>query len=911
MRRVMWAVVLGASALAAGAKDAGPKPIDVAALAIQHETFTLDNGLRVVVHEDHSVPLVAVNFWYHVGSRNEQRGRTGFAHLFEHFFFNGSEHYPHGFREAMDDLGANNRNGTTNTDRTNFFEDVPTSALERTLYLEADRMGFLAGNLSAEMLERERGVVQNEKRQGENQPYGRNFDRMVETMYPYSHPYSWSTIGSMADLNAATLDDIKDWYASWYGPNNAVLALAGDISVEEAKRLVGKYFGGIAPGQPIAKLKAWVPTLDADIREHMEDRVPQTRILRAWHIPQAGTRELHALELYAGLLAGSDSSPLDKRLVFSQQLATSVAAFAWGQELSGLLIVQADVKPGVDPATVEREIDAVIAETLAKPLGSAELERARTRYLADFARGIERLGGFGGRADILAEHLTQFDCADAYLDRLKDLNAIDAGEVQRVATQWLGRHHYTLTVAPFANLKAAKNDLDRTHLPALGTPPDVRFPDVQRATLANGLNLMLMERHAAPLVNMVLAVDAGVAADSPDARGTGRFAMDLLLKGTTKRDAFALADARDALGAVISVNHGLDQSLLQLNALKPNLAASIDLFAEIARTPSFPADMIEVQRKQQLATIAQQRANPIGMAQRASAPLLFGADHPYGQAAGGVGDTTVVQGLSRDALAQWHTRWFVPGNATLVVAGDVTMDELKAQVQRAFGDWTGSMPATKSIGAATSSGTGKVYLIDKPGAPQSLIFAGHVTTNGARPDDLALETVMRNFGGMATSRLNRNLRLDKHWSYGTMGGLQAARGPRLFNVFAPVQTDKTKESMIEVKREIDGLAGARPLAGEELDSILRSQVSRLPGRFETLDSLLMAGLDVVNMGRDARYYTDYAAQLRQLDGNALNAAATATVKPQQLTWIVVGDLKQIEAGVRELGYGEVVTIDAP
>ncbi len=909
--RIGWAVVMVMAAFGVAAKDAGPKPIDVAALAIEHETFTLDNGLRVVVHEDHSVPLVAVNFWYHVGSRNEQRGRTGFAHLFEHFFFNGSEHYPHGFREAMDDLGANNRNGTTNTDRTNFFEDVPTSALERTLYLEADRMGFLAGNLSAEMLERERGVVQNEKRQGENQPYGRSFDRMVETMYPYSHPYSWSTIGSMDDLNAATLDDIKRWYASWYGPNNAVLALAGDISVAEAKRLVGKYFGGIAPGQPIAKLKAWVPTLDADIREHMEDRVPQTRILRAWHIPQAGTRDLHALELYAGLLSGSDSSPLDKRLVFGQQLATSVAAFAWGQELSGLLIVQADVKPGVDPATVEREIDAVIAETLAKPIGGAELDRARTRYLADFARGIERLGGFGGRADILAEHLTQFDRADAYLDRLKDLNAIDAGEVQRVATQWLGRHHYTLTVAPFAELKAVTNDLDRTQLPALGTPPDVRFPDVQRATLSNGLNLVLMERHAAPLVNMVLAVDAGVAADAPDARGTGRFAMDLLLKGTAKRDAFALADARDALGAVISVNHGLDQSLLQLNALKPNLAASIDLFAEIARAPSFPAEMIEVQRKQQLASIAQQRANPIGMAQRAAAPLLFGTDHSYGQAAGGFGDTAVVQSLSRDALAQWHARWFVPGNATLVVAGDVTMDELKAQAERAFGDWSGSMPAAKSIGTATSSGTGKVYLIDKPGAPQSLIFAGHVAANGARPDDLALETVMRNFGGMATSRLNRNLRLDKHWSYGTMGGLQAARGPRLFTVMAPVQTDKTMESMIEVKREIDGLAGARPLAGEELDSILRSQVSRLPGRFETLDSLLMAGLDIVNMGRDARYYTDYAAQLRQLDGNALNAAATATVKPQQLTWIVVGDLKQIEAGVRELGYGEVVMIDVP
>ncbi|HWT15483.1 MAG TPA: pitrilysin family protein [Patescibacteria group bacterium] len=911
MRRVMWAMVLGASALAAGAKEAAPKPIDVAALAIEHETFTLDNGLRVVVHEDRSVPLVAVNFWYHVGSRNEKRGRTGFAHLFEHFFFNGSEHYPHGFREAMDDLGANNRNGTTNTDRTNFFEDVPTSALERTLYLEADRMGFLAGNLSPEMLERERGVVQNEKRQGENQPYGRVFTRVVEQMYPYSHPYSWSTIGSMDDLNAASMDDIKDWYASWYGPNNAVLALAGDIDVDEAKHLVGKYFGGIAPGQPVAKLKAWVPALDADLRDHMEDRVPQTRIVRAWHIPQAGTRDLHALELYAGLLSGSDSSPLDKRLVFGQQLATSVAAFAWGSELSGILMVQADVKPGIDPAAVEREIEAVIAETLSQPIDAAELDRARTRELATFARGIERLGGFGGRADILAEHLTQFDRADAYLDRLRDLNSIPAADVQRIAKHWLGRHHYTLTVAPFADLKAVKDDLDRTQLPALGTPPDVRFPDVQRATLGNGLNLVLMERHAAPLVNLVLAVDAGVAADAPDARGTGRFAMDLLLKGTTRRDAFALADARDALGAVISVNHGLDQSLLQLNALKPNLAASIDLFAEVARTPSFPADMVEVQRKQQLSTIAQQRANPMGMAQRAAAPLLFGAEHPYGQASGGFGDAAVVQGLSRDALAAWHQRWFVPGNATLVVAGDVTMEELKALAERAFGDWSGTMPAAKSMRAAQSSGTGKVYLIDKPGAPQSLIFAGHVAASGARPDDLALETVMRNFGGMATSRLNRNLRLDKHWSYGTMGGIGSARGPRLFNVIAPVQTDKTREAMLEVKREIEGVAGARPLAGEELDSILRSQVSRLPGRFETLDSLLIAGLDLINLGRDARYYTEYAPQLRQLGGDTLNAAAADVVKPERLTWIVVGDLKLIEAGVRELGFGEVMTIAAP
>ena len=216
--------------------------------AVNYKKFVLDNGLTLLVHEDHSVPIVGVNMWYHVGSRNEKRGRTGFAHMFEHFFFNGSENYPRGFREAMDDLGANNRNGTTNVDRTNFFEDVPVSALERTLYLEADRMGFLANYISKEMLERERGVVQNEKRQGENQPYGRAFSNIVEKVYPYSHPYSWSVIGSMEDLNAATLDDVKEWYRTYYGPNNAVISLAGDITPERALELVKKYFDGIAPG---------------------------------------------------------------------------------------------------------------------------------------------------------------------------------------------------------------------------------------------------------------------------------------------------------------------------------------------------------------------------------------------------------------------------------------------------------------------------------------------------------------------------------------------------------------------------------------------------------------------------------------------------------------------------------------
>ena len=904
------ALALAPTAHAAKAPAAAGTGPTLAQLTIKHETIVLPNGLTVIVHEDHSVPLVAVNTWYHVGSRDEKRGRTGFAHLFEHFFFNGSENYPHGFREAMDDLGANNRNGTTNGDRTNFFEDVPTSALDRTLYLEADRMGYLAGNINQAMLERERGVVQNEKRQGENQPYGRVFDRVSELMYPSTHPYSWSTIGSMDDLNAAKLEDIKQWYATYYGPNNAVLALAGDITVEQARALATKYYGAIPAGPPTPRLKAWVPELTGDIRDTLQDRVPQARIYRVWHLPQAGERASHAMELFASVLSGSESAPLDRRLVFDTQLATSVSAGVDASEIAGLFIVTVNVKPGADVAAAERELDAVLASVMSKPMPPADLDRARTRQFADFARNIERLGGMGGRSDVLAESATYLGDSQAYLKRLDDLKTLASPEIQADARTWLSKHHLTLTVLPYPDYVATKDNFDRKQLPALGASPKITFPEIQRASLANGMKVVLLERHSVPLVNAVLAVDAGAASDTAEAPGTSRFALDLLLKGTTTRDTFQLADQRDALGAELSVGNSSDLSTVRLSALRPNLGGSLALLADVVRNPAFPADMVEIQRKQQLAAIAQQQASPTGAAQRVLPALVYGPEHAYGAPGGGLGREATVAALSRQALSTWHSTWFQPGSATLIVAGDVTMAQLLPELEKTFGDWKAGSAPTKTLSAASSPGRGKVYLIDKPGAPQSVIVAAELAPASGADDDLALETVMRNFGGMATSRMNRNLRLDKHWSYGTQGGLSAVRGPRTFQVIAPVQTDKTKESMVETMLEIRGLAGARPLAGEEYDSIMRSQVARLPGRFETLDSLIAAATDVVNTGRAPEYYYNYTANLQGLQPAALNGAAAKIIKPEDLVWVVIGDLKKVEAGIRELNYGEIVRIKA-
>ena len=904
MRKTLL-VLAFVAALPLVAQTKSKPAFDREALTIKYEKFVLDNGLTLVVHEDHSVPIVSVNTWYHVGSRNERRGRTGFAHLFEHFFFNGSEHYPHGFREAMDDLGANNRNGTTSTDRTNFFEDVPVSALERTLYLEADRMGFLAGNLSKEMLERERGVVQNEKRQNDNQPYGRALESAWEVLYPYEHPYSWSTIGTLEDLDAATLDDIKEWYRTYYGPNNAVLVLAGDITPQRALELVKKYYDGIPPGPPLRRAEQWIPRLDRNVRDTMEDRVPQTRIYRIYHTPGWSHADIQPLQLLAGVLSGSKSARLDKRLVVEKELATNVFAFVLEREIAGSLIFGATVRPGVDPSIVEKEMDAVFAEVMAKAPTIEEVERSKNRDLAHFIRGMEVLGGFGGRSDILAESTVFGGKPDAYLDRLERLATATPAAVHAVAKRWLDATHYTGIVNPMATLKAGTTTVDRTRLPDLGNPPEVTFPEVQQATLDNGLRVILLERHSAPLVNFALAVDAGFAADTRGKTGIASLAMNMLDEGTRKRTAFQIVDELDSLGAELTTGSSLDQSYVRLHTLPAKMRPALDVFADVVLNPSFPADMFAVNKKQRLAQIAQERAQPIGSAIRMAGKLLFGEGHAYGIPFTGSGYESTVNAMTTGDLAAWHRQWFHPNNSVLVVTGDITMKELLPEVERVFGAWPrGDAPAKKIDTVARTSGK-KVYLIDKPDAPQSVIIAMHVSETGGQPDDVAIETAMRNFGGMATSRLNRNLRLEKHWSYGTQGRILSGRGQQPFIVIAPVQTDKTKEAMLEVAKEIRAVAGERPVAGDEFTSIMRGTVSRLPARFETLTSLESAALQMVNLNLAPDYWSTYATRVRALSEGHLAAASKRYVRPDEIIWVVVGDLRKIEEGVTSLQLGEV------
>ncbi|HEX8618696.1 MAG TPA: pitrilysin family protein, partial [Thermoanaerobaculia bacterium] len=895
------------SSYAAPQKPADAKPaFDRAKFDIPYERFVLDNGLTLLVHEDHTVPVVGVHVAYHVGSRNEKRGKTGFAHLFEHFFFNGSENYPHGFREAMDDLGANNRNGSTTPDRTNFVEDVPVSALARTLYLEADRMGFLAGNINDAMLTRERGVVQNEKRSGENQPYGRAYSRIVEMIYPYSHPYSWSTIGSMEDLEAASLDDVKEWYRTYYGPNNAVLVLAGDITPQRAHEMVKKYFGGIPPGPPLARAEEWIPRFERNVRDVMEDRVPQTRIYRVYHAPGWGDPRLDHLSLVTELLSGSKSARLDRKLVYEQELVTDVSAFTIEREIAGALIVQATVKQGVDPARVEREIDNVVADLVKNGPAAEELRRAQSRILSSFVRSSERLGAFDGRAAILAESAIHGATPDAYLDRLETAATATAADVQNAAKTWLATNHYTLAVVPFPQLTPGKTEVDRKVLPTLGEAPEVQFPAVQRATLSNGMKVVVLERHSVPLVNFVLAVDAGHSTDTAAKAGLASLALDAMDEGTATRDGFEIADDLDAYGARLTTDTLLDLSLTNLETLAMNVRPALEIFADVVTKPSFPEGKVSLLRTDRLARIRQEQAQPNAAAMRIIPRLLYGENHPYAKPLTGSGYETSVKALTRDELVAWHRTWFHPNNSTMIVGGDITLQQAVTELERAFGTWKRGEVARRVVAEVPRSAGKKIYLIDKPDAPQSVIIATHVADRGGAADDLAVEVVMRNFGGMSTSRLMRNLRMDKHWSYGATASISETRAQRPFLVVAPVQSDKTKEAILEVLNELRGVAGTRPIEGDEYASVMRNQTMRLPATFETVNSLTAAALRMHILGRPDDYYANYARNVRTLTADALNAAGKKIIHPDEVIWVIVGDLKKIEPGIRELNLGEVV-----
>ncbi|AXJ95544.1 MULTISPECIES: pitrilysin family protein [unclassified Sphingomonas] len=929
--KTLWLAGAATLALVAPATAQTAKPVPAATLIkqvnIPYQAFTLKNGLRVIVSTDRKAPIVAVSVWYDVGAKHEPKGSTGFAHLFEHLMFNGSENAPGDFFEPLKQVGATDFNGTTNLDRTNYFETVPTAGLERALFLESDRMGYLLGAITQAKLDEQRGVVQNEKRQGDNQPYGLTRYKVTEGLFPATHPYGHDTIGSMADLDAASLETVKNWFRDHYGPNNAVLVLAGDIDVAQAKPLVEKYFGAIPAGPKSVRPVAPVPTLAAPKAETIKDRVAAVMVSRYWAIPGGDTPDAASLEVAGSVLGGLASSRLDTILVKQEKLAVSASAAAIPGAQVGTFAIRAIVRAGVDPALVGRRIDEILADFLATGPTADEVNRVVTTRAAGTIGGLESVGGFGGKAVALAQGALFYNDPGYYKKHLAALAAQTPASVKAAADKWLSRPAYALTVekgpraayeearvpAPAAVAAAPDTPVKGTRgpLPVVGPVTGLTFPTVQRARLSNGIEVVYAQRSAVPVTQIAVSFDAGVAADVPGKLGTQGVTLAMMDEGIEGMTSIQLAEAKERLGAQFGANGTPDRTLVQLGVPSANLAPALDLFGKVVRAPTFPEAELARVKQQTLAGIAQELTSPNGLVGRVLPPLLYGPAYPYAKAQGG-GDPRAVAALTRADLIAFQRAWLRPDKAKIFVVSDRPLAEVRAALDARFGDWRPMGPAgVKDFSAPPQPSAPRIVLVDRPDSPQSVVIGAIPTALKGTQDLLPVTTANDALGGSFLSRLNMDLRETRHWSYGANGRFQTTVEAAPYVISAPVQADQTGPSLASARTDVVEFLTKQPMTQEEFDRAIKGGINALPGSYETSGAVLVAMQSNDTYRRPDDYQMTLATRLRGYTLADLNGAIRGAIDPNKAFWVVVGDAAKVKPQLDTLGLPvEVIPANA-
>jgi zinc protease len=902
---------------------------------IDYEEFTLDNGLQVIIHEDRRAPVVAVSVWYHVGSKNEPEGKTGFAHLFEHIMFRGSENFSGNFAETLNGIGATGMNGTTSPDRTNYYETVPTPGLELALWLESDRMGHLLGAVTQQILDDERGIVKNEKRQREGQPYGKVPTRIMASLYPQGHPYHHPTIGSMDDLAAASLEDVHGWFRKYYGAANAVVVLAGDIDVATARPLMEKYFGDIPAGPPVVRLEPRIPEHKGNRHEVMIDKVAQTVLHRNWAIPALQTREKIMLDVAATILNSGKKSRLYKALVEGRELATGVSVSLQPGALASTFGISVNVKEGADLAEVENTLDEVMARFLKEGPSKKELASFRTNLETLL---IREMNNISGKAHMLAHGALYAGDAGFINQDIEWTRSASRKAVRKAARAWLSEGYYQLTVVPADSSMAETDQADRHEPPVPGKTslmpqpasmqqsapksapgrennrkmPTVNnslvldLPEIQETTLSNGIRLILAEMHDAPVISVSMVFDnAGVIAEQELKPGTAGLTFGLMGEGPKGRSSADYIENMERLGARIGSGAGRHNAVSSLSALKKNLGESLALWADVLRHPAYRQEDMDRWRVSALQAIENGKKNPGAVGGRILSYVLYGPEHPY---TSGWNDEEIVRSLQIDDLEAFHAQWVRPDNATLFVVGDTTMPEMVEALENAFGKWVAPeapMKNLEAIGDVPVATSSRVIMVDRPGAPQTAIFAGRLVPTTRHTDGDAFEAANNILGGGMTARIGNNLRVQKGWSYGAGSGAAPALAQRLWQVAAPVQSDKTAAAVAEIIKEIDALTGDRPATTEELSLYVRGQTLSLPGMFQNAGAVLGVIMQSDAFGWPYDRVEGRKDRLEALDLDDVNRVVREYFRPETLTWVLVGDLSQFEQEIRELGIGVV------
>lgn len=889
------------------------KTIEVGSVPrIDFETYRLPNGLRVILHEDHKLPVVHVNLWYHVGSKNEQPGKTGFAHLFEHMMFEGSRNVKVEYISLMERAGANisqgGINGTTNFDRTNYFETVPSGSLELVLWAESDRMGYLLDAVTQENLDNQRDVVKNERRQSmDNVPYGTAVEILFQNLFPKGHPYSWHVIGSMEDLEQASLEDIHAFFRRFYAPNNCVLTIAGDFEPESAKALVETYFAPLKPAPPLAKPARDEVKLHADRRITVYDRVPQHRVYMAWPAVAYFTPDDAALDLVTNLLADGKNSRLYKRLVYDEQVASDVNAFNYSLEIAGVVGVIATARPDAELTHLEELIDEEIRRVAKEGPTEEELERIKAGQEFDFLSGLERIGGFGGKADRLAMYQTFLGSPDYIEKDYERYQTLTAKDLRKATKRYLLQPRLTISFLPETSVVDERDEPERSKTPAVRPTHVFHAPAVATTTLGNGLKLHVVERREIPKVATALMVHAGAAAETFARSGLSSMTVEMLEEGTTTRTSLQIEAELDRMGSHLATGGSREWSAISLDALKRHLPASLELMADVLLHPSFPGEELERLRKQRLDSILQEKASPSAIAGKSVRKRLFGSDHPYGWPI--VGGPESISAMERTELEQFYLTHYAPSNAVLIMVGDIDLGEAETLAERYVGSWD-----VEAFGEArvepVSAPSRVTYFIDRPGSPQSEIRLAKLAPPRSVEDYYELEVLNNILGGGFSGRLNLNLREDKGYTYGAFSSIRYGTVQSILVGSAPVESSVTREAIEQFFEEFDALSNwRRPVTEDELGHAQESLVRGFAQRFETMSQVAGEIAELEGYRLPIEELGRYTQQIEAVTIAKLEETAAKYLGTRDAFLLVVGDGQKIAEDMKALEFGELKRLD--
>lgn len=895
---------------------------------LKYEKYQLANGLDVILLEDHRLPLVAVNLWYHVGPANERPGLTGFAHLFEHMMFEGSRHIgEEGHFRHLEAAGACEINGTTDFDRTNYFETLPSNQLELALWLESDRMGFLLDKIDEVKLENQRDVVRNERRQNiEGQPYGLVQEELFHLLYPKDHPYYASVIGSHADIEAARLDHVREFFRLYYTPNNASLAIVGDIEPAGTKFLVEKYFGPIRAGAPVPKVRIQTPPITSERRAVVTDQIELPRIYLAWITDPIYTKEDGACDMLAKILGGGKSSRLFKSLVYEKRIAQDAIAQQYSLSLGSIFTIEATAKPGIKPEDLEQALDEELHALFLNGPTEAEIERAANTIESSMIRGLENLGGFGGVADRLNQY-NHFLGDPSYLAQdLERYHNHNAASLRDIARTRLARDARVVVygvpgpkviedgprsasdagAAAPPSFEAPVADQEwRCGVPPPGPTSPMSLPVPLRFQIANGLTVYLLEQHSLPIVSANLVLMSGSDRNPADLPGLASFTAEMLDEGTKSRSALQIAGDVDRLGASLSTGATTDMSVVAFRSLTKNFDAVFELAADVLLHPEFPGHEIDRLRHDRLTQILQQRDNPNTLAAKHFSRALYGASHPYGNIE--LGTEASNQAISREHLARFWMEGYLPNAAALVAAGDITEEGLRRLAEKHLGTWNGAGKALPPPQAQSASKR-RILIVDKPASTQTTLRVGQVSIAFSHRDCVPTMVLNAALGGLFSSRINMNLREQHGYTYGASSAFVYRRGPGPFLVGASVRTDATAEAVREILFEIERMR-AEEIAPEELATAKDSIARSLPGMFETTPQAAATAGQLFVHDLSLDYYRNLPGHIDNLTAAEVQRVAREHLHPEHMLVVAVGDKSLIRDMLEKLQLGPVECVD--